>query len=302
MGSGVVGRRVRRFLDDLGAIQAQSSHPIGPTAEGDVAVLASGGSHADMAGLLLTRGVGVVTVGDDVDDCSDLVSLGDIAEANDVPLVIGAALSPGLSGLLVRSMLPELRVCSEIHIALHGTAGPACARAYHRSLSGRTSMWWDGEMKTAPGGSGRELLWFPEPVGPQDCYLAEIASPLLLHRSLPDVARISVRRSARRRDRLTARLPMMRPPHAEGRIGALRVEVRGIDHAGRRVTIVRGVAEQIGTASASVAAAFAESAAAGKLPSGLTLAGDPIVNDLGMLRRVTRRGIRVQQYSGSEVD
>ena len=38
---------------------------------------------------------------------------------------------------------------------------------------------------------------------------------------------ISARRSARRRDRFTARLPMLSPPHQEGGIGALRVEVRG---------------------------------------------------------------------------
>ena len=80
------------------------------------------------------------------------------------------------------------------------------------------------------------LCWFPEPVGALDCYHAEIASPVLLHHSFPEVDRIDVRRSARRRDRFTARLPMLRPPHPEGGVGALRVEVRGSAADGARIT------------------------------------------------------------------
>ena len=154
-------------------------------------------------------------------------------------------------------------------------------------------------MVSAPGGGGRELLWFPEPIGPRDCYLAEIASPLLLHRALPDVRRISVRRSARRRDRFTARLPMLKAPHSEGGLGALRVEVRGVDARGDQVSLVRGVAEQVGTASAAVASVFTEAVVDGLLGPGLTLASDPVVAEHRLLHRVVARGIRLQEYSGA---
>lgn len=91
---------------------------------------------------------------------------------------------------------------------------------------------------------------------------------------------------------------MMRSPHPEGRIGALRVEVRGVDHDGRRVSLVHGVAEQVGTASAAVAATFAEAVSDGELPAGVTLAGDSRVADLRLLSRVVARGVRLQEYIG----
>ena len=301
VGAGVVGRRIARFLADrqIGVIDPREANGFRRLAEGDVVVLASGGRHAPLAGEAIARGASVITVGDDLDDCRQLLELKERASANQVALVIGAALSPGLSGLIVRSLLSQLSTCTEVHIALHGTAGPSCARAHHRSLSGWSPIWRDGEMVSAPGGGGRELLWFPEPVGPQDCYLAEIASPLLLHRALPDVRRISVRRSARRRDRVTARLPMLKAPHSEGGLGALRVEVRGVDPRGDQVSLVRGVAEQVGTASAAVASVFAEAVVEGLLGPGLTLASDPVVAEHRLLHRVVARGIRLQEYSGA---
>ena len=295
IGNGVVGRRVSRFI-------AGRDQPAGVPRDRpgtDVVVIASGGPHASLARSALQQGVGVVTVGDETDDCCRLLELAGVAENAGVPLVVGAAMSPGLSCLLVNSMLPLFVRCTEIHIAMHGTAGPACSRAYHRSLSGRSRLWRDGEIRTAPGGSGRELLWFPEPVGSKDCYLADIASPILLQRSLPSVDRISVRRSARRIDRLTARMPMLRPPHAEGNLGALRVELRGLESNGRQRTVVWGVADQIGTISAAVASVFAEAVASGELPAGLTLAGDGVCEQLHLLRRVTARGIKLQEYDGS---
>ena len=39
-------------------------------------------------------------------------------------LVVGAALAPGLSGVLARHLADRLAVVDEIHVATHGTAGP----------------------------------------------------------------------------------------------------------------------------------------------------------------------------------
>ena len=136
-------------------------------------------------------------------------------------------MSPGLSGLFARHLANDLAGCDELHVAVHGTAGPACAREHHHALRGWAIGYQDGTWIERPAGSGRELCWFPEPVGARDCYRGEMPDPWLLHRSFPDVRRISARRSATRRDRFTARLPMLSPPHREGGVGALRVEARG---------------------------------------------------------------------------
>ncbi|MFP5487837.1 MAG: hypothetical protein ACLGHQ_05975, partial [Acidimicrobiia bacterium] len=213
-------------------------------------------------------------------------------------LVVGAAMSPGLSGLVARHLATPLASVDEIHIAIHGTAGPSCARDHHRSLSGLSPTWRDGAWVEHVGGSGRELCWFPEPVGAKDSYRARIAAPLLVHRAFPEVHRISVRRSARRRDRFTAWLPMLRPPHPEGGVGALRVEVRGADATGARQCVVAGVAEQVGTTAAATAAAFVTALADGVVHPGLVVTGDAALPTLDLLRRVQSFGVRLPEFTG----
>jgi hypothetical protein len=104
--------------------------------------------------------------------------------------------------------------------------------------------------------------------------------------------------SATRRDRFTARLPMLSPPHAEGGVGALRVEARGADATGARVTEVMGIAELMGTASAAVAAAFVEYLATGDAPIGVITAADEALPARRLLAGVTRRGVRLQTFTG----
>jgi hypothetical protein len=297
VGRGIVARRLERMLERRRVIvhEARWSAVTG-TAPGDVVVLAHGGRHAPHVPGLLGRGLDVVTVGDSLDDTTALLAVD--AAASGRTVVVGAGMSPGLSGLIARHLADQLAVVDEIHVALHGTAGPACARMHHRSLSGRSPAWRDGTWIEHVGGSGRELCWFPEPVGAKDCYRARIASPILLHRSFPEARRISARRSARRRDRFTAWLPMLRPPHPEGGIGALRIEVRGVDADGGRQCSIAGVAELVGTAAAATAAAFVTALVDRELPSGLVHAGEARLPTLELLRRVESFGVRLQEFTG----
>jgi hypothetical protein len=125
-----------------------------------------------------------------------------------------------------------------------------------------------------------------------------MASPLLLHRTFAHAQRISARMSATRRDRLTARLPMLRPPHPEGGVGALRVEVRGADASGARTTSIAGVAEFVGAAAAATAAAFAEQVLVGALPTGVAVPGDAALPTDELLAAIVRRGVRLQEFTG----
>jgi hypothetical protein len=297
VGRGIVARRLERLLHQRRVIVHDSRWlAITGVTPGDVVVLAHGGSHAPFVPDLLERDLHVVTVGGSIDDTGSLLAVD--TSAGHRSLVIGAAMSPGLSGLIARHLATQLATVDEIHIAIHGTAGPACARSHHRSLSGLSPGWRDGRWVDYVGGSGRELCWFPEPIGARDCYRARSALPLLLHRTFPDVSRISARRAARRRDRLTAWLPMMRPPHQEGGIGALRVEIRGADEHGARQCLIAGVAELVGSAAAATAAAFATAAADGELPIGTVVAGDPMLPTLELLRRAMSFGVRLQEFTG----
>ena len=299
VGHGVVGRRIERLLAHHDVrIHDPRREPTPLGEPGDIAVLAHPGHHTRLAEAFCRRQMSVITMGDVLDDVQSQLDLGPRFVEMGRSLVIGAALSPGLSGLLARHLSGCLHSVDEIHVAVHGTAGPACARAHHRSLSGRATGLIDGQWVEFRGGAGRELCWFPEPVGALDCYRAEIASPLLLHQAFDSVSRISVRRSATRRDRLTAQLPMLRPPHAEGGIGALRVEVRGSREDGSRETVVLGIAEFVGTAAAAVAAAFVDECVSGAVPVGVVRAADSTLDTRGILSRVEAYGVRVQAFTG----
>jgi hypothetical protein len=266
----------------------------------EVVVLATPSRQSSLAQRLVERGVNVVCTSDDVDDVRALLELDTVAHTNGVTVVVGAAASPGLSGLLVAELSARVDVIDEIHVGFHGTGGPACARQHHRALAGNAPGWHDGEWIDRPGGSGRELLWFPEPIGGRDCYRAELADPLTLHRAFPTASRISARMSATRRDRLTARLPMMSPPHAEGGLGAVRVEVRGSRGSERR-TEVAGTAERTGIISGAVASAAAVSVASSSVPAGVVVLGESRLANSSILDDVIKRGITIFEYIGSGV-
>ena len=295
VGSGVVAERVRRITTDrhrlVGAEPAA-------TRRAQIAVLANAEPHAPRAAELLAAGVHVVSTSGSVDDVRALLDLDDAARASGVALIVGAAVSPGLSGLLARRLAGQMTSCQELHIALHGTAGPSCARAHHGALGGWAVGWHDDRWIERPAGSGRELCWFPEPVGARDCYRGAMPDPWLLHRSFPDVDRISARVSATRRDRFTARLPMLSPPHREGGIGALRVEARGRDADGARVTLIMGIAELIGTAAAAVASAFVDHLAAAPSLAGVVTSCDADLPTEQLLTATARGGVRVQSFTG----
>jgi hypothetical protein len=291
VGNGVVGERVRRNL-------ASRFRVLPRDVGADVVVLATPPPHAPAATAYLAGGTHVVSTSGALDDVRELLALDDLARDNGASLVVGAAVCPGLSGLIARRLTDQLSRCDELHVAVHGTAGPSCAREHHRALANGAIGWHDGQWIERQGGSGRELCWFPEPVGARDCYRGELADPVLLHRSFPDVERISTRTSATRRDRLTSRLPMLSRPHAEGGVGALRVEVRGCDGGGARVTLVHGIAELIGTAAAATAAAMVGAIARRTQHTGVVTTSDADLPTDLVLRDVVAYGVRLQAFTG----
>jgi len=305
IGNGVVGRRIVKHaavLSDRTVAEIDSRrHDISTTPLLDdvtLAVLAHPAPHHAACVALLERGIGVVSVGDRVADVEAMISEADRAVRAGVTLVVGAGMSPGLAGLVARQLAGQLAAVDEIHIAVHGTAGPACARQHHSALAGQALVFDDGALVPLRAGTGRELTWFPEPVGAYDCYRAELPTPAVLHRTFPGATRITARMSANRRDRFTSWLPMLTPPHREGGVGALRIEVRGADDSGMRVSMIAGIAEMVGTATAATVAGFLHAAQSGSLPQGLVLPGDERLDTTALLRTIERFGVRLQEFTG----
>ena len=287
--------RVREVASSIGA-KAQAGGSGDALPDVDVVVLASPtGTQLETARRLVAAGTAVVATSDGVEEVQGLLDLGPEAEARDVSVAVGASFSPGLTCLLARFAAARLETVDEIHVSRLGTGGPACARHHHDSLAGTAIDWRDGGWQRRAGGSGRELNWFPDPIGAADCYRAALPESLLLVPAFPGVGRVTARLAATRRDRLTARLPMLRPPHPEGGLGAVRVEVRGRSAEGIQVEIL-GAMDRPGVAAGAVAALAAVELGAGRALR--TGAGGlaSMVETNPFLRELGRRGVKVAVF------
>lgn len=298
IGSGLVGSRIAITLKALGhdthVVSLKNAREL---LNSSVVVMAQGGAHAAMVSNLVAQGINVVSVSDNLADVMAILDIDDRAHTRNASVVLGAGCVPGLSGLLVSHVKRAFETMDEVHTAVHGTGGPMCARQHHESLAGVSVGWHDGEWLQRPAGSGRELCWFPDPVGARDCYRFASPEPVLLQRSEPQLQRITVRVSATRRDRLTARLPMLSPPHAEGGVGGLRVEARGVRNGRRHVEIV-GVADRIATIAGAVAAHTAVAMVNSTIPVGVHNLGQAALPNADILDGVINSGISLHQFVG----
>ena len=318
-GAGATGARVARKLATSDEVERVSVHDpdrqrlewvvssLGPAAtaaespalDGDtdaVVVATPAGTQLDIARRAVDGGATVVTTSDDLGETQALLDLDHRARSRQTAVMVGAGYMPGFSCLLARHAAAELDQVDEIHVAKAGTGGPACARQHHRCLSGMALDWRDGEWARRPGGSGRELCWFPDPVSGRDCYRAALPDAVVLVPAFPGVSRVTARLAATRRDRFTAPLPMLSPPHPEGGIGAVRVEVRGRQGSERKV-VVLGSCARPASAAATVAASVALHVAAGGIePGARGLAA--IERSRTLLASLAAQGLRPSRFEG----
>ncbi len=286
------GSDARVLLDDGAGVELPSDISV-------VVVARAAGDQLDVVAAQLAAGRHVVSTSDDPDEVRSMLDLSGRARAAGLRVVLGAAMSPGLSCLLVGHGATLLDRIDEVHVARHGVAGPACARQRLRALRGTALDWRDGEWVRRPGFSGRELNWFPDPIGGRDCYRAALSEPLLVQPAFPTVERVTARLAASRRDRALAPFPVLLPPPVEGGIGAVRVELRG-DVDGGRGTVVYGALDRPAIAAGAVAAVAALEVAAGRLQPGAGgLAGSG--RHLEMLGELARRGVRAAVFEGGSV-
>jgi saccharopine dehydrogenase-like NADP-dependent oxidoreductase len=264
-----------------------------------VVLLASPGLRSSYAEECVRSGVPVVSVSDDPDEVRLLLDLDDEATRQGVPVAVGAGMVPGLSCLLTAWAASSLDELAEVHVASLGTGGPACARRHHAALREPVEEWRDGAWERKVASSGRELVWFPELAG-ADCYRVNRPDTVLITRAFPGLRFATTRAAASRRDRLTSWLPMLRPPHPEGTVGAVRVEVRGL-RSGAAETIVVGAGGRPALLAGAVAAATAARAAAGQLRAGAgglaSLVGEPAE----FLTELSERGVRLMTFEGARM-
>jgi len=290
--------RAEAVAASLGSGAAVAADPAPSALAGASVVVIARPEATDIARDALDAGAAVVSTADGVVDVRGLLALDGRARSRGLPVVVGAGMAPGLTCVLAKYAAAGFSRVDEVHVAKSGTGGPACARQHHAALSGESVDWRDGDWQRRRAGSGRELCWFPDPVCGRDCYRAEMADGVLLVPAFPGVSRVTARLAATRRDRLTSALPMLRAPHPEGQVGAVRVEVRGRGDRGNGVEVL-GVIDRPAVAAGAVAAVAAQWATSGRLTrSGAGGLAELVGDARPFLAELARRGVKAAVFAG----
>lgn len=344
VGSGAVGRRTARQLaetddverilitDHSAAVAREAADAMGgratvvdwspdrPLPAGVDVVASAIGGTAERAVFerALEAGVPAAGCADDADTVRSLLDLDDAAREAGVPLAAGCGLAPGLADVLARHAAGALEVVDEIHVARAGSAGPACRVAADRSGRGPVLEWRDGAWARHRGGTGRQLIWFPAPVGGLDCHRAASGQAALLLDAFPTLARASMRvasplgaappvpgiRWIGRVPVVSTLLPGRVPPRRrdpDGDWGAVWVEVRG--RRGRSEEIlVYGAVDRMAFAAGAVLA-VAALWLAGRGGASITATGAhglaALVDPVPFLGELARRGVKAAVFEGA---
>ena len=344
VGAGAVGRRAARQLaetdgveriliaDGSAAAAADAAEAMGDRAQvvdwspdralpSGVSVVASAiGGSAERAVFERALEAGVPAAGsaDDGDIVRRVLDLDDAAQEAGVTLAVGCGLAPGLADVLARHAADAVEVVEEVHVARAGSGGPACRSAVLRAGRGAALEWRDGAWLRHRAGSGRQLVWFPSPVGALDCHRAGSGQTALLLDAFPALRRATMRVASSLAPgrqtpalRLLGQIPIVsaalagsgstRRRDSEGDWGAVWVEVRG--RRGRSEEIlVYGAVDRMAFASGAVlAVTVLWLAGLGAAPVATTGAHGlaSLVDPVPFLSELARRGVKAAVFEGA---
>jgi hypothetical protein len=91
---------------------------------------------------------------------------------------------------------------------------------------------------------------------------------------------------------------MLRPPHPEGILGAVRVEVRGVRDGMRDIEVL-GAIDRPAVAAGAVAAVGISHVIAAGAPAGVYGLAHSRLDTEGLLTELARRGVKAARYVGA---
>jgi hypothetical protein len=324
VGAGAVGRRAAGQLADTEGVdrlliadrdpgraqalaqavggEAVEWSPKASLPEGVVAVAAAvdGRVERALAERALEARVPLACCSEEPEAVRALLDLDDAAREAGVALAVGCGLAPGLSDVLARHAGGALEVVEEIHVARSGVAGAACAKALGRAQHGHVAEWRDGTWARERAGSGRQLIWFPEPVGGRDCRRAGSGQAALLVDAFPGVRRATMRLAGDGGAPVVGGLRARRRAAVEPEEGwgAAWVEVRGRRGKAQEV-LVYGVVDRTAIVAGTVLAVAATWLLRGQATQpgahGLAALFDPVP----FLAELARRGVKAAAFEGA---
>lgn len=288
----VIGRKAR-------TVEWGPDRPL-PEGVAAVAVAIDPQGERAVAERAVEAGIPVACSSDDPDSVRSLLDLDDAAREAGIAVAAGCGLAPGLSDVLARHAADALDSIHEVHVARAGTAGAACTHQVERAGHGIALEWRDGAWTRERAGGGRQLVWFPGPVGGLDCRRAGSGQAPLLLDAFPRLSRASMRvapnpgaggRKAARRRR----------PDPDGDWGAVWVEIRGRRGCSEEI-LVYGAVDRMAFAAGTVLAvttAWLAGIGGGRALETGAHGLAALVEPVPFLAELARRGVKAAAFEGA---
>lgn len=283
------------------AVSWSPDDPVPPEV-GVVVCAAPGDVEVRAATRAVESAVPAVTSSGDAEAVARLFELDEAAVETGVPVLVGAGLAPGLSDVLARYAADRLDSVDEVHVASYGVGGPSCARERRRAARRRPREVRQGAWRHGGWGARRRQVWFPGPVGPQECRAVDGGQVPLLAGAFPGVSRVALRVALRRSDLVVGGssrgwwpVSAKRADDGAGGLGAVHVEVRG-RRARERAVLVYGAVDRLAVACGAVLATAAAYVVGPAPPAPGVLGLAASVEAVPFLRELAARGVRAAAF------
>jgi len=293
----------------------------------DVAASALGPFYkyeAKVAQAAVEAGVDYVSICDDYDAAQAVFALDAEARAKGVTVLTGLGWTPGLSNVLARKGAAALDHTREINVAWAGSAYDSTGLAviYHtiHIFTGNVPSYQGGRAVEVLAGSGREKIFFPEPVGDVTVFHLGHPEPVTLPRAIDGIESVTLKGGLTESalNRLARGLARAKLSTSEARrkfvvrafkaaepvlnvarprvrpCSALRVDIKG-ERKGSRVKITYGAVGHMDQITGVPLAVGAVMLGRGEIRSPGVSAPETCVEHDPFLREVMNQGIRLCQ-------
>lgn len=153
--------------------------------------------EARIAKAAIEAKVPYVSICDDHDATEQVLALNDLAKERGVTILTGAGWTPGLTNILAKKGVAMLDKATKVNIAWAGALADAdgVASLLHalHIFTGDVPTFSQGRPATVRAGTGREVVTFPQPVGPVPVYHTGHPEPITIPRYIAGLDEVTLR-------------------------------------------------------------------------------------------------------------
>lgn len=153
--------------------------------------------EAPIATAAIEAQVPYVSICDDHDAAQAVLALDGLAKQRGVTILTGAGWTPGLTNIMAKKGASMLDKATKIHVAWAGALADAdgSASMLHalHIFTGQVPTFTGGRHTMVRAGSGKQVVPFPQPVGPVAVYHTGHPEPITIPRFIPGLEEVTLR-------------------------------------------------------------------------------------------------------------